>query len=103
MSLGKVEAALKVSPVVENMCVYADSSKNNIVAIVSPVQKNLEDMAQGIGKQDLRREKLCLDDDVNKAILEELLSTGKKGGSRQKKRSSCGNSQLTGIVDAKNL
>lgn len=83
--MGKVEAALKVSPVIENMCVYADSSKNNIVAIVSPVQKNLEDLAQDLGKQDLRREKLCLDDDVNKAILEELLNTGKKGGSTHKR------------------
>lgn len=81
MSLGKVEAALKISPLVENMCVYADSSKNNIVAIVSPVQKNLEDLARGLGKEDLRQEKLCLDDDINKAILEELLSTGKKGES----------------------
>lgn len=81
VSLGKVEAALKISPLVENMCVYADSSKNNIVAIVSPVQKNLEDLARGLGKEDLRQEKLCLDDDINKAILEELLSTGKKGES----------------------
>ncbi|KAK3888793.1 hypothetical protein Pcinc_007177 [Petrolisthes cinctipes] len=78
VSLGKVEAALKVCPVIENMCVYADSSKNNIVAIVSPVQKNLEDLAHGLGKEDLRREKLCLDDDVNKAILDELINTGKK-------------------------
>lgn len=78
VSLGKVEAVLKVSPIVENMCVYADSSKNNIVAIVSPIQKNLEDLAHGLGKDDLRREKLCLDNDVNKAILQELVNTGRK-------------------------
>lgn len=79
MSLGKVEAELKVCPSVENICVYGDSSKNNIVAIMSPVQKNLEDIGRSLGKQDLRREKLCMDDDVNKAFLQELVATGKKG------------------------
>ncbi|XP_042229990.1 long chain acyl-CoA synthetase 9, chloroplastic-like [Homarus americanus] len=80
VSLGKVESELKVSPYVENICVYADPSKNNIVAIVSPVQRNLEDLARSLGKEDLRREKLCLDDDISKAIMQELLATGKKGG-----------------------
>nr|XP_045613680.1 long-chain-fatty-acid--CoA ligase 4-like isoform X1 [Procambarus clarkii] len=78
VSLGKVEAELKVSPYIDNVCIYADPTKNNIVAIVSPVQKNLEDLARSLGKQDLRREKLCLDADINKAILEELLATGKR-------------------------
>lgn len=79
VSLGKVESELKVCPLVENICVYAESSKNNVVAIVSPVQKNLEELAMALGREDLRREKLCMDDDVNKAILKELLATGKKG------------------------
>lgn len=83
VSLGKVEAELKVCPSVENICVYGDSSKNNIVAIMSPVQKNLEDLARSLGKQDLRREKLCMDDDVNKALLQELVATGKKGEDKQ--------------------
>ncbi|XP_042869237.1 long-chain-fatty-acid--CoA ligase 4-like isoform X1 [Penaeus japonicus] len=78
VSLGKVESELKVCPLVENICVYAESSKNNVVAIVSPVQKNLEELAMALGREDLRREKLCMDDDVNKAILKELLATGKK-------------------------
>ncbi|XP_071541839.1 long-chain-fatty-acid--CoA ligase 4 isoform X1 [Panulirus ornatus] len=78
VSLGKVESELKVCPCVENVCVYADSTKNNVVAIVSPVQKNLEDLARSLGKEDLRREKLCLDEDVNKAILQELIGTAKK-------------------------
>lgn len=79
VSLGKVESELKVCPLVENICVYAESSKNNVVAIVSPVQKNLEELAVALGREDLRREKLCMDDDINKSILCELLTTGKKG------------------------
>ncbi|TOF74850.1 hypothetical protein CGJ15_27145, partial [Vibrio parahaemolyticus] len=63
---------------VENVCVYADPSKNNVVAIVSPVQKNLEDLARSLGKEDVRREKLCLDKDISNAVLQELLATGKK-------------------------
>lgn len=63
----------------ENICVYGESSKNNIVAIMSPVQKNLEDLARSLGKEDLRRELLCMDDDINKALLQELVATGKKG------------------------
>lgn len=79
VSLGKVEAELKVCPYVENLCVYAESSKNHVVAIVSPVQKNLEELAQSLGKEDLRREKLCLDEDISNAMLKELICTGKKG------------------------
>lgn len=78
VSLGKVEAELKVSPLVDHVCVYGESSSNYIVAIVSPEQKKLEELARSIGKDDLRREKLCLDDDVKNAILRELLATGKK-------------------------
>lgn len=79
VSLGKVEAELKVCPSVENICVYGDSSKNNIVAIMCPIQKNLEDLGRSLGKLDLRREKLCLDEDINRALLQELVATGKKG------------------------
>lgn len=78
VSLGKVEAELKVCPSVENICVYGDSSKNNIVAIMCPIQRNLEDLGKSLGKLDLRREKLCLDEDINKALLQELVATGKK-------------------------
>lgn len=78
VSLGKVEAELKVCPIVENVCVYAESSSNFIVAIVSPIQKNLEELAQKLGKADLQREELCMDDGIKKAILDELIATGKK-------------------------
>ncbi|CAG9133467.1 unnamed protein product [Plutella xylostella] len=36
VSLGKVEAELKTCPVVENICVYGDSSKNHTVALLVP-------------------------------------------------------------------
>ncbi|KAK7067881.1 Long-chain-fatty-acid--CoA ligase 4, partial [Halocaridina rubra] len=78
VSLGKVEAELKVSPLVDHMCVYGESSSNYIVAIVSPEQKKLEELAKSIGKSDVRRERLCMDDDVKNAIHKELLEVAKR-------------------------
>ncbi|CAL4119140.1 unnamed protein product [Meganyctiphanes norvegica] len=78
VSLGKVESELKACPLVDNICVYADPTKDNCVAIVSPVQQNLEELASSLGKTDLRLEKLCLDDDISKAVLKMLINVGKK-------------------------
>ena len=36
VSLGKVESELKTCPVVENICVYGDSTKQYTVALVVP-------------------------------------------------------------------
>ncbi len=37
--LGKVESQLKTHPLVENICVYADSFQFNTVAIMVPIQE----------------------------------------------------------------
>ncbi len=42
VSLGKVEANLKIHPVVENICVYADPSKNAVVALIVPDEEKLQ-------------------------------------------------------------
>jgi long-chain acyl-CoA synthetase len=39
VSLGKVEAVLKTCPVVENICIYGESSKSYCVALVVPDRK----------------------------------------------------------------
>ena len=36
VSLGKVESNLKIHPIVENICLYAESSSNATVALVTP-------------------------------------------------------------------
>ena len=46
VSLGKVEGELKVCTLVENMCIYGDSTKNFIIALVSPNAKNLKELAR---------------------------------------------------------
>ena len=43
--LGKVEAQLKTHPLVENICVYGDGSKSNVVSLVIPGQAFLDSLS----------------------------------------------------------
>lgn len=74
VSLGKVEAELKTCPVVENICVYGDSSKHFTVALVVPNPQQLTELAGG----DRPFEQLCQDPQVEKAVLKELEQHAKK-------------------------
>ena len=78
ISLGKVEAALKAVPYVENICIYGDSFKSYCVALVTPDAKNLKDMAKKYNKEDLEFEAMCEDKDVTGGVLRELINYGKK-------------------------
>lgn len=79
VSLGKVEAELKTCPVVENICVYGDSSKHYTVALVVPNQKQLEELAlkQGVDTN-IPFEQLCTSPEVEKAVVKELAEHAKK-------------------------
>lgn len=80
VSLGKVETELKTCPLVENLCVYGEPTKNNVVVIVSPEAKALESLATSLGKSsDLSFEQLCTDKDMEKEFLNKLIEVGKKG------------------------
>lgn len=78
VSLGKVEAELKTCSVVENICVYGDSSKQFTVALVVPNQKHLEDLAGRHGITGLEFEQLCASPVVEKAVIKELAEHAKK-------------------------
>lgn len=78
VSLGKVEAELKTCSVVENICVYGDSSKQFTVALVVPNQKHLEDLASRHGITGLAFEELCASPVVEKAVIKELAEHAKK-------------------------
>jgi len=80
VSLGKVESLLKIHPAIENICVYADPSRSNTVALVIPGQKHVEDVAAKIGKSSLSREDLCLEGEVVSSILTVM----SKHGAQQK-------------------
>jgi len=80
VSLGKVEAQLKTNPVVDNICVYADSLKTHTVAIIVPVKEALERLAKGIKKGQDEFEDLCKDNEVVQEVLKKLTVHGKTNG-----------------------
>ena len=45
VSLSKVESELKTCPLVENICVYADSTRKFVVALLMPNTEKLMNMA----------------------------------------------------------
>lgn len=77
ISLGKVETEFKTCPIVDNICVYAESSKQFIVALIVPNQKHLRDLAYMYGVSGSHAD-LCASPEVNKAVIKELTSFGLK-------------------------
>lgn len=80
IALEKLESVYRACPVVGNICVYAAQDKNKPVAIVVPNEAALKDAASQAGVKASDLEDLCKDDQVNKIVLQEMQSTGKKGG-----------------------
>ena len=78
VSLGKVESALKTCPLVDNVCIYGDSSKSYVVALLVPDRPNLTKLAERLGKTETDFSLLCVDKDVTGAVLRELVAYGKK-------------------------
>ncbi|PAV71130.1 hypothetical protein WR25_07331 isoform C [Diploscapter pachys] len=72
ISLGKVETNLLTNPHVENICVYGDSDKSYVVALVVANQKNVTTMAENLGVNTSNFEKVCKNKKVNEALLKEL-------------------------------
>lgn len=77
ISLGKIETEFKTCPIVDNICVYADSTKQFIVALIVPNQKHLRDLAYMYGVSGTLAE-LCASPEVNKAVIKELTTFGLK-------------------------
>ena len=73
VSLGKVESSLKIHPLVENICVVADSSKNYCVALIVPDAVKLSDMASNLDIIQ-RFEELCRNPFIVEAVANVLTS-----------------------------
>ncbi|XP_018324557.1 long-chain-fatty-acid--CoA ligase 4 isoform X2 [Agrilus planipennis] len=78
VSLGKVETELKTCPIVDNICVYGDSSKHYCVALVVPNQSHLIELAAKVGITEKSFEELCSLPEMEKAVLKELEEHGRK-------------------------
>jgi len=77
VSLGKVEACLKGCPVISNICVYGNSHKSYVVAIVCPAPHILKELAAKYGKTGMNLEAMCQDKDITGAALREIINYGK--------------------------
>lgn len=78
VSLGKVESELKTCPLVENICVYGDASKNYTVALVVPNQNQLNELATAHGITVTSFEQLCDNAELEKLVLDVLVDYSKK-------------------------
>ena len=86
VSLSKVETVLKMSPLVDQICIHANSSQSVCIALVVPNQKRLTEVAAKIGVKDKSFEELCSDDKVSKEVLKQLADVGRKGKDYSRKK-----------------
>lgn len=77
VSLGKVEAVMKTSTLIENICIYGESSKTYCLALVVPNEKALEQLAEQLDITGTYEE-LCNNPKVEAAVLKELAEHAKK-------------------------
>jgi len=80
VSLGKVEAQMKTNPLVDNICVYADSFRSNTIAFIVPIQEALERFAKNFITYDASYEDMCNDPGVVQEVLKTLSAHGKQNG-----------------------
>ena len=78
VSLGKVESVLKTCPLVDNVCIYGDSSKSYVVALIVPDRNKLTELAKKLGKAETEFDLLRKDKDVTGAVLRELVMYGRQ-------------------------
>jgi len=77
VSLGKVESVLKTCALVENICIYGDSTRSYVVALACPDRLNLDRLATKLGKPGLDFAAQCNDKDLIGAYLRELVQHGR--------------------------
>uniref|UniRef100_K7GH77 long-chain-fatty-acid--CoA ligase n=1 Tax=Pelodiscus sinensis TaxID=13735 RepID=K7GH77_PELSI len=77
VSLGKVEAALKNCPLIDNICAYAKSDQSYVISFVVPNQKKLTVLAEQKGVQGTWVE-ICNNPIMEAEILQEIKEVADK-------------------------
>lgn len=80
VSLTKVETELKGCEYVDNICVYGDSFKSYLVALVAPSPKSLKKLAESLGKRSTNMKELCDDKTISKRVTEAIIEYAKSAG-----------------------
>jgi long-chain acyl-CoA synthetase len=81
VSLGHVESMLKLCPLIDNICLYADGSKTFTVCLVVPNQKHLEALAHQVtatATSNLRWPEIRHCEELKQAVLTRIIEHGLK-------------------------
>lgn len=78
VSLGKIEMELKTSPLIDNICAYADSSKQYTVALIVPNQQNMIQLAERLSLGGKSFSELCESPAMTAAMLVEIQAHSSK-------------------------
>lgn len=78
VSLGKIETELKTCDLVDNICAYADSSKQYTVALIVPNQEQMIRLAASISLDDKSFSELCESPAMTAAMLQEIQAHASK-------------------------
>lgn len=77
VSLGKVESALKMCQLIDNICAYANSEQNYVISFVVPNQKTLTELARQRGITGTWEE-ICIHSDMEREVLAEIKEVATK-------------------------
>jgi len=80
VSLGKVESVLKGCPLVDNICVYGNSFKSHVVALVCPNEINMRQAVEEHGKLPMSLEAVALDKELTEAVFRQITDHGRVSG-----------------------
>ena len=73
IALSKIESVLKTCPVVDNICVFADSMQFFTVALISPNVEKLMEEAKRMNITEENWTELCRNSEIQQFVLEQIL------------------------------
>ncbi|XP_027202912.2 long-chain-fatty-acid--CoA ligase 4-like [Dermatophagoides pteronyssinus] len=85
ISLGKIEASLKRSRYIENICVYGHIMSDYLVALIVPDRKWLKNLSDDLAKSNNNNiQDLCNDIHIERLIFEDVQQIAKQSGLSRK-------------------
>lgn len=79
IALGRIEAAIKLCPSVDNVCVCARGLKSYVVCLVLPNQHHLKSLANALGIAFTSWQQLCDHSEIKNQILQMIETQCTKG------------------------
>ena len=80
VSYGKVESVLKTHALIESICLYADPTKDYVVAVAVPNQPALKELAESLAITDTAADALCKNQKILTTVITTLNTYGSKNG-----------------------